>query len=65
MSDKNQPSQEDQSPRPRPQDSERRYEYRCPTHGTTIAKGGQCGHCVQGDELTKKIVDDNDLRKAF
>ena len=55
----------------RPSGSSSSYEWNCGSCGTTyIAKSASCPRCgglsgVRGqEELTKKVIDDNDLRKG-
>lgn len=55
--------------RNRPASSERPHEYSCPSCGTKfLAKSARCPKCHnngdKGDEVLKKITDDNDLFKA-
>ena len=55
--------------RPLPSPRQANYEHTCTGCGNKVlSKGGQCPNCggsmQRGDEMTKKVVDDNDLRKG-
>lgn len=56
------------SPRPQSQ-HQAEYEQKCPGCGTKVLSkaGAPCPNCgggmKQGDEMTKKVIDDNDLYK--
>lgn len=53
----------------RPSPSQGSYEMSCPNCGTKLLakSGASCPKCSgsmrQGDEMTKKVIDDNDLIK--
>jgi len=56
--------------RPLPSQHQANYEHTCSGCGAKVlSKGGQCptcggGNLRRGDEMTKKVVDDNDLIKG-
>lgn len=60
-----------QPSRPRPSASDSsNYEWTCPGCGKKyLAKSSTCPTCLEsgtrGDELTKKTIDDNDLKKGW